>query len=78
MTQLLPAYGEEWHPISPSAIGSRIVLVVEGGGIGEEDESDKGEQDAEGLDDGLDVPFPIMLAQQAPSVLGDERAHRAS
>lgn len=50
--------------------------VRDGGGIGEKDESVEGEDDADELEDGFDMPFRVVLLQPAASFGGEDWPHR--
>lgn len=57
----MASYGKERHPIAPVMMSGDVVSVGDGGGIGEKDESVEGEDGADELENGFDMPFGVVL-----------------
>ena len=57
----MASYGKERHPITPVMIRRDVVSIGDGGGVGEKDESVEGEDGADKLEDGFDLPFGVVL-----------------
>ena len=71
----LVSYRKERHPITPIIVGRYIVFVRDCSRISEEDESVEGEDGADELEDGFDMPFRVMLLQATASLGGEDRPH---
>ncbi|KAL8645435.1 MAG: hypothetical protein Q9210_006708, partial [Variospora velana] len=68
-------HGIKRHPVSPVAVGRAEVPVGQVDGGGEQDEGEEGEEGTDALQDGIDVPFGIVLPQPASSFGGEEGSH---
>lgn len=71
----LVSYRKEGHPITPIIVGRYVVFVSDCSCISEEDESVEGEDGADELEDGFDMPFRVMLLQPTASLGGEDRSH---
>ena len=57
----LVSYRKKGHPVTPVIVRRYIVSVSNCSCISEEDESVEGEDGADELEDGFDMPFRVML-----------------